>query len=92
MAETSCFEPSSLIRNIHKDVPFLTDASAKDAELVLNLGEDTNAFYDYFVVRIRYRHCGIICVTTVCIQGCIRRFNIPYVMQYCECDVHNDLL
>ena len=54
MAETSCYEPSSLIASIHKGVPFLTDADHDDqsAELVLHLSDGTSAFYDNFVVNI----------------------------------------
>ena len=53
MGEMPCYEPSSLIQSIHKGVPFLTDREPGDSssELVLNLGNGTRAFYDYFVVR-----------------------------------------
>ena len=53
MGDSPCYEPSSLISSIHKNVPFLTDKEPGDesAELVLNLGDGTRAFYDYFVVR-----------------------------------------
>lgn len=47
-----CYKPSSLITNIHRDVPFLTDAKPgnQSVELVLHLGDDTKEYYDYFVV------------------------------------------
>lgn len=53
MGEMPCYEPSSLIQSIHKGVPFLTDREPGDSssELVLNLGNGTGGFYDYFVVR-----------------------------------------
>ena len=50
MEEVRCYEPSSLITDVQKGVPFLTDAGDKSAELVLNLDEGTNEFYDHFVV------------------------------------------
>ena len=55
MGEIPCYEPSSLIQSIHKNVPFLTDREPGDSssELVLSLGDGTRAFYDYFVVRLR---------------------------------------
>ena len=54
MGEVQCYEPSSLIESIHKTVPFLTDGKPGDssADLVVNLGDGTRAFYDYFVVRM----------------------------------------
>ena len=52
MGDGECYEPSSLITSIHRNVPFLTDAGSvdKSADLVLDLGDGTRAFYDYFVV------------------------------------------
>ena len=53
MDGTQCYEPSSLLVSVHTQLPFLTDVgdSDKTVDLVLNLGENTREFYDYFVVR-----------------------------------------
>lgn len=54
MAEAQCFEPSSLLVTIHKNVPFLTDGDENSStDVVLNLDEGTREFYDYFVVSAR---------------------------------------
>lgn len=51
MAEAQCFEPSSLLATIHKNVPFLTSGDRDEpVDVVLNLEEGTQDFYDYFVV------------------------------------------
>ena len=56
MAEAQCFEPSSLLVTIHKNVPFLTGGDRDNsADVVLNLDEGTREFYDYFVVSARFQ-------------------------------------
>lgn len=49
-----CYEPSSLIRWVHEEVPFLAigfNNSGQGAEeLVDNLDEGLGNYYDYFVV------------------------------------------
>ena len=61
MGEIRCYEPSSLIESIHKNVPFLTDREPGESssELVLSLGDGTRAFYDYFVVSPIPPRCPI---------------------------------
>ena len=53
MNGTQCYQPSSLLVSVHTQLPFLTDVGDRDktVDLVLNLGENTREFYDYFVVR-----------------------------------------
>ena len=52
MDELKCYEPTSLIANLHKNVPFLTNSGSRErtTELILNLDEIKEEYYDNFEV------------------------------------------
>lgn len=80
MAEAQCFEPSSLLVTIHKNVPFLTGGDKDNsADVVLNLDEGTREFYDYFVVSARFQVImGLMYIQVISVQ--FRAFSCSSVL------------
>lgn len=51
-----CYEPSRLVDLVHEEVPFVNvvfnNSDQQAEELVDNLDQGIESFYDYFVVRV----------------------------------------
>ena len=82
MDELKCYEPTSLIANLHKNVPFLTNSGSRErtTELILNLDEIKEEYYDNFEVSIAtvitsYRSSCMAYYDIVSFQTWIRNYN-----------------